>query len=70
METILQVLNGEPVPPRELNMSIPRDLETICLDSAALRRILQYFLPRRGLTCQPRATPSLLYLSSELMLVN
>jgi WD40 repeat protein/serine/threonine protein kinase len=29
--TILQVLRNEPIPPRKLNPSIPRDLETICL---------------------------------------
>ena len=29
--TISQVLNTEPVPPRLLNPSLPRDLETICL---------------------------------------
>jgi WD40 repeat protein len=31
METVIQVLYAEPVPPRRLNASIPRDLETICL---------------------------------------
>ncbi len=31
METVLQVLSDEPVAPRRLNASIPRDLETICL---------------------------------------
>jgi len=29
--TLAQVLNSEPVPPRQLNPSIPRDLETLCL---------------------------------------
>jgi WD40 repeat protein len=31
MDTVLQVLSDEPVPPRRLDPSIPRDLETICL---------------------------------------
>lgn len=30
-ETILQVINNEPVPPRQLVPRIPKDLETICL---------------------------------------
>jgi len=31
MDTVLQVIGEEPVPPRRLNASIPLDLETICL---------------------------------------
>jgi WD40 repeat protein len=31
MDTVLQVLSDEPVPPRRLNVSVPVDLETICL---------------------------------------
>jgi eukaryotic-like serine/threonine-protein kinase len=31
METVLQVMNQEPVPPRRLQPKLPRDLETICL---------------------------------------
>jgi serine/threonine-protein kinase len=31
LETVLKVLNEEPAPPRRLNASVPRDLETVCL---------------------------------------
>jgi serine/threonine protein kinase/WD40 repeat protein len=31
MDTLLQVLDKEPIPPRQLNTTIPVDLETICL---------------------------------------
>jgi serine/threonine-protein kinase len=31
METVVQVLERDPVPPREINPDIPRELETICL---------------------------------------
>ncbi len=32
LDTILQALSDEPVPPRQLNAKVPRDLETICLE--------------------------------------
>jgi tetratricopeptide (TPR) repeat protein len=31
LETVMQVLHSEPVPPTQLQPSVPRDLETICL---------------------------------------
>jgi serine/threonine protein kinase len=31
LETLTQVLTDDPVPPRQLNRAVPRDLETICL---------------------------------------
>jgi hypothetical protein len=31
LDTILQVVSDEPVPPRQLQSKVPRDLETICL---------------------------------------
>jgi WD40 repeat protein/Flp pilus assembly protein TadD len=31
LDTILQVVTEDPVPPRQLNTKIPRDLETLCL---------------------------------------
>jgi WD40 repeat protein len=31
LDTLLQVVRDDPVPPRRLNSSVPRDLETVCL---------------------------------------
>jgi tetratricopeptide (TPR) repeat protein/tRNA A-37 threonylcarbamoyl transferase component Bud32 len=35
METVMQVINEEPVPPSRLQSKVPRDLETICLKCLA-----------------------------------
>ncbi|MBI3415631.1 MAG: protein kinase [Verrucomicrobia bacterium] len=63
--TIAQVLHNEPVPPRRLNSTVPRDLETICLkclrkeparryDSAKnLAADLQAFLEHRPIAARP-----------------
>jgi hypothetical protein len=49
MDTVLQLISDEPVPPRRLNASIPRDLETICL------KCLEKAPPRRYASAQALA---------------
>src|SRR5262249_17379988 len=42
LDTLLQVLNEEPVPPGKLQPKTPRDLETICLKCLAKERARRY----------------------------
>src|SRR5271166_5934665 len=42
MDTVIQVVSDEPVPPRRLNASIPSDLETICLKCLQKEPALRY----------------------------
>ncbi len=42
MDTVLQVLSDDPVPPRRLNAAVPRDLETICLKCLEKQPVRRY----------------------------
>jgi eukaryotic-like serine/threonine-protein kinase len=65
MDTVLQVISDEPVPPRRLNGSIPLDLETICLkclekeqgkryvSAADLGEDLRHYLAGEPITARP-----------------
>jgi WD40 repeat protein len=42
LETVLMVINTDPVPPRRLNPQVPRDLETICLKCLEKQQTRRY----------------------------
>jgi serine/threonine protein kinase len=70
VDTLLQVMNHEPVAPRELNPSVPRDLENICLKclskeprhryatSKALAEDLERFEGGRSVHARPVSMPT------------
>jgi len=68
LETIMQVINSEPIPPRQLQPKLPIDIETICLKAlqkdpskryascAELAADLKRFLSREPILARPVGT--------------
>jgi eukaryotic-like serine/threonine-protein kinase len=69
IDTVLQVISDEPVPPRRLNPSVPLDLETVCLkclekepgkryaSAAALGEDLRRYLANEPVRARPVGKP-------------
>jgi WD40 repeat protein/serine/threonine protein kinase len=69
LDTVLQVMSEEPVPPRRLQPKVPRDLEVICLkclekdpgrrygSALALAEDLRRFLDHKPIIAQPASAP-------------
>jgi len=62
VDTILQVLHEEPVPPRQLQKNLPVDLETICL------KALQKEQTKRYASCAEMADDLARYINNEPIL--
>jgi eukaryotic-like serine/threonine-protein kinase len=61
METVVQVLERDPVPPREIRPQIPRELETICL------KCLEKMPPERYASAQALADDLERYLQGDVV---
>jgi serine/threonine protein kinase len=61
LDTVLKVLSEDPVPPRQLQSNVPRDLETICL------KCLQKQPPRRYSSAAALADDLRRFLKGELI---
>lgn len=73
LEVVRQVLERDPVPPRKVNRSVPRDLETVCLkcleksparryhDATELADDLGRFLEDRPIKAQPAGPVTVLW---------